>query len=98
MGDHLGVGLGRELDALLLQLLAQLAEILDDAVVHHGDLVGRVRMGVDLVRSAVGRPAGVADSAQAGERLARETLFEILELAFGAAAREVTALQGSDAG
>ena len=98
MGDHLGVGLGRELDALLLQLLAQLAEILDDAVVDHRDLVGRVRMGIDLVRPAMGGPTGVADSAHAGERLAGETLFEILELAFGAAAREVTALQGSDAG
>ena len=50
MGDDFGVGLGRELDALLLQLFAQLAEILDDAVVHDRDLVGRVRMRVHLVR------------------------------------------------
>ena len=72
MRDDLGVGLGRELGALPFQLAAQLAEILDDAVVHDRELVGRVRMGVVLGRPAVRRPAGVADADRAGERFARE--------------------------
>ena len=83
---------------LLLQLLAQLAEILDDAVVHHRDLVGRVRMGIDLVRPPMRRPARVPDADRAGERFEREALLEILQLAFGAPARQVAALQRRDAG
>ena len=98
MRDDLGVGVGRELVALLLQLVAQLLEVLDDAVVHDRDLVGRVRMRVDFVGLAVRRPAGVADAGMAAERLLREALLEILQLAFGAAAREVAAFQRRDAG
>ena len=41
MGDHLGVGLRGEFVAVALQLLAQLGEILDDAVVDDGDAVRR---------------------------------------------------------
>ena len=48
---------------------AQLAEILDDAVVDHRHALGGVRMGVALGRRAVGGPAGVADADGAGERL-----------------------------
>ena len=77
MGDHLGVGLGRELDAAALQLGAQLGEILDDAVVDDRHAVGRVGMGVDLVRPAVGRPAGVADADRARQRLLGEPDLEI---------------------
>ena len=95
MGDHLGVGLGAEHGALLFELVAQLAEILDDAVVDDGEPVGRVRMGVVLGRLAVGRPAGVADADGAGERLAREPRFEIAQLALGAAARRDARLPAS---
>ena len=98
MRDHFAVGLGRELGALGFELAAQLAEILDDAVVHDGEAVGRVRMRVGLVRPAVGRPAGVADADRAIERLAREFLFQISELALGAPAREHAVLEGGDAG
>ena len=62
MRNDFGVGLGDEFGALGLQLAAQLDEILDDAVVHDGELFGGVRMGVVLGRPAVGRPAGVADA------------------------------------
>ena len=77
---------------------AQLVEILDDAVVDDRDAVGRMRMRVDLGRPAMGRPAGVADADRAGERLASQPLLEVLELAFGAAARQVALLQRRDAG
>src|SRR5262249_47543829 len=81
MGDNLGVGIGAELRASLFQLVAKLAKILDDAVVDHGEALGRMRVRVVFGRSAVGRPAGVADADRAGERLPREPGFEIAQLA-----------------
>ena len=98
MRDDFGVGFGLEDVALGLQLFAQLAEILDDAVVHDRDLVGRMRMRVDFVGLAVRRPARVADAGMARERLAHQALFEVLQFAFGAAAREVAAFERRDAG
>ncbi len=80
MGDHLGVGLRAELRALALQFLAQLAEILDDAVVHDRQTVGGVRMRVALGRPAVGCPARMADADGAGERLAREPASRLRSL------------------
>ena len=74
--------------ALGLELLAQLAEILDDAVVDHGDAFGGVRMGVVLGRLAVGRPAGVADAGRGpSSGCGFELGFEVSQFAFGAAAR-----------
>ena len=98
MRHNLAVGLGRELGALAFQLAAQLAEILDDAVVHDREALGGVRMRVVLGRPAVRRPAGVADADRARQRLARELLFQILELAFGAPARQHAMLERGDAG
>jgi hypothetical protein len=67
VGDGLGVGLGREGVALGLQLAAQLFEVLDDAVVHHGEAAGDVRVGVALGGHAVGGPAGVGDADVGGQ-------------------------------
>ncbi len=86
MRDHLGIGLADELGAALRQLFAQLAEILDDAVVDDRDALGGMRMGVVLGRPPVGRPARVADADIAAERLALQPRFERVQLAFGAAA------------
>ncbi len=98
MGDDLGVGVRAELRALLFEFLAQLAEILDDAVVDNGEAVGGVGMGVALSRPTVGRPAGMADANVAGERLTRELRFEVTQLALGSSARKLSAFQGGDAG
>ena len=65
MQHDLGIGFGLEDRALLLERLAQFAKILDDAVMDHGDALGRVRMRVVLGRPAVGRPAGMADPGMA---------------------------------
>ena len=65
---------------------------------HDREPVGGVRMRVGLVGPAMGRPAGVADADQPGERLAREFLFQILQLAFGAAPRQHAVFEGGDAG
>ncbi len=98
MNHHLGVGLGGKLRTLALQLGAQLAEILDDAVVHHGDVLGRVRMRIGLVRLAMGGPAGMADAGVAVQRLAAQPLLEVLQLALGTPPLEMVALQRRDAG
>ena len=95
--DGFGVGVALEFRALLLQHRAQFAEILDDAVVDHRDVVGRMRMGVALGRLAVGGPAGVSNAGMAGERLGLQAGLEILEFAFGAAALEMVAFERGDA-
>src|SRR5579859_3162946 len=98
MSHDLGVSLACKARALLLQHLAEFAEILDDAVVNDGDVVGGVRMRVALGRLAVGGPARMSDAGMARERLGPQSLLEIFELALGAAALEMVALQRRDAG
>ena len=68
LGHHLGVGLAFEAMAGGDQFGLQFGEVLDDAVMDHGQLVGRMRMRVDLVRPAMCRPARVSDADGAGER------------------------------
>ena len=75
MRDDFGVGLGCEFGALAFQLAPQLAEILDDAVMHDRELFGGVRMRVVLGRPAMRRPAGMADADGADERLARQPVL-----------------------
>ena len=70
MGNDLSVGIGAELRPRPLQLLTQLTKILDDSIVNNREALGRMRMGIILGRSAVCRPAGVADTDRARERLA----------------------------
>ena len=77
MGNNLGVGFAAEASALFLKLLAQFAEILDDAVMHDREPFGRVRVGVVLGGTAVGRPAGVPDAAGTGKRLTGQPLLKI---------------------
>src|SRR5665811_1564636 len=91
-------GLTAELGTVLDEPLAQLTEILDDAVMHHGNAVGGVRMGIVLGRPAVCRPAGVADAEIAAERLALEPDFKRVQLAYGAAAREHAVIERGAAG
>jgi hypothetical protein len=98
MGDDFRIGLGGEDMALGGQLLAQFAEILDDAVVDDGEPAARMRMGVGLGRAPMRRPAGVADAARSQQRRGRELLLEIAQLAAGAKARELALLERGDSG
>jgi hypothetical protein len=98
VGDHLGVGVRAEFRARPFELLAQLTEILDDAVVDDGEALGGVGMRVAFGRPAVGRPAGVPDADGAGQRLTREPGFEVAQLALGPPADELSALQRGHAG
>ena len=65
--DNLGVGVRDKGVAVGHQLAAQLLEVLDDAVVNHGDTAGavQVRMGVAIRGGTMRGPAGVADAAGA---------------------------------
>ena len=98
MRHHFGIGLATEFRTVLGKPFAQLAEILDDAIMRDGDTVGGVRMRVALGRLAVRRPAGMADADIAGQRLAREPFFQRGELALGAAAAERAVIERGDAG
>ena len=63
MRDHLGIRFGGEVVAELLELVAQLFVILDDAVVHDGEAVVRdMGVRVALGGHAVRGPARVGDA------------------------------------
>ena len=83
-GGHLGVRLGHEGLALGLQLALDLAEVLDDAVVDHGELaaVHHVGVRVDVRGAAVGGPPGVPDPDRGlGQRIRLELADQVAELA-----------------
>ena len=69
--EHLGVGVGDQVDPGVRQPGPQGGSVVDDPVVHDGDVTlgVDVRVRVDVVRRPVGRPAGVADADLAGEPL-----------------------------
>ena len=98
MRDDFRVGLRIEGVAVAGQFLAQLREILDDAVVDDGDAVGEMRVRIGLVRHAVGGPAGVADADGAVQRLALQPALQIDQLALGPAARQFAPLDRGHAG
>ena len=82
MGDHFRIGLRREFVALVHEPRAQRLEVLDDAVVHNGDALGRdMRMGVGLRHTAMRGPAGMGDAQAAGARRLVEPVGERLYLA-----------------
>ena len=101
MGDDFGIGLGAELVAFVDQLLLQADVVLHDAVVHDNDLAGAIamRMGILFGGTAVRGPARVADAVGAVERLQPDDLFQVAQLAFGAAHLQAFAVAGDrDAG
>ena len=75
VGEDLGVGIALEHVAAARELLAQLGEVLDDAVVHHGDaaVAAGMRMRVGHAGASVRGPARVADAA----RRARVDIHEL---------------------
>jgi hypothetical protein len=98
VGDDLGVGLALEDVALGLQLGAQLFVVLDDAVVHQGDLVAReVRVGVGHGRRAVGGPAGVGNADQALHVILVDLLAQLGHAGGGAGAAQRAALDDGHA-
>ena len=100
MRDHFGVGFRGERVAGLLQLLAQLFVIFDDAVVDDGQAIVRdVRVCVALGRHAVRGPARVRDADLAVRGIRLDGFLEHLDLADGAQPLELRgAIQHGDAG
>src|SRR5262245_48538415 len=98
MGDHLGVGLRCEFGPAPFELFAQLAEVLNDPVVDHRQTLCRVRMRVLLARPPMRCPACMSDADRARQRLARELVLEIAQLAFRAPSLERFTFEGSDTG
>src|SRR5690606_33034549 len=66
--------------------LAQFFMVLDDAVVHHGQLVpGEVRVGITLARRTVGGPAGMSDPQTTGQWFGLQSSLQLADLAYAAA-------------
>src|SRR5262249_26236927 len=101
VSDDLGIGFGGELVPSLSQLLLQLKIVLNDAVMNNDDLAGAVavRMCIFFGRAAVCCPARVADAIGSIERLQPDGLFQVAQLAFGAAhLQAVTVARDGDTG
>ena len=81
--------------ALRGELFLELAEILDDAVMHDRDEVRRVRMRVGLGRLAVRGPAGMADAGGPERRRRFSSSSRLRSLP--SAAREMPVLDGGHA-
>ena len=83
VGDRLGVGLRRQRVAALDEPVAELPEVLDDPVVDDRDVARAVLvgMGVEVVRPAVGRPAGVGEADRGVRRPVGDRGREVRELA-----------------
>ena len=68
--NHFGVGIGAEHVTQPLELGTQFFVVLDDAVVHHCQIMAReVWVGIALAWRTVGGPAGVRDAQATGQRL-----------------------------
>ena len=99
--DDLGVGLGVEDVALLLEREPQLAEVLDDPVQHDRDLVlvaAGERMGVLLRDPAVGGPARVSEPGRGQRAVVLHDLLQVLEIADRAHVVEPLVLEHREAG
>ena len=83
VGEHLRVRLGRERMATRQQPAAQVAEVLDDAVVDDRDIAGAVHMGmgIEVVRPAVGRPARVGQADRGLRRRVEQCRAQVGQLA-----------------
>jgi hypothetical protein len=100
VGQHLAVGLRLELVALFLEQGPERAVVLDDAVVHDGDLALAVdvRVGVALVGLPVGGPTRMRDPNRPVDRAAVHDALELGDLALGFARLEAVAVHRRDAG
>ncbi len=98
VGDHFGVGFALEGATALLQRLAQLAEVLDNPVMHQRHFAGRVRMGILLRRRTMGGPAGMGNAGIAGGRIGLQLRHQPRQLAFRPAAHQLAFVKRADAG
>jgi hypothetical protein len=93
MPNGLGIRFTDEFAALFPQPLAQLAEVLDDAVMDHRNQIGGMGMSIILARPAMGGPTRVTDADRPAERLPLEPRLQCAKLAFRAATAEYAAIK-----
>jgi hypothetical protein len=96
MGHDFGIGFRLKCRTIIGQFFAQFLKVFDDTVMDQRQAVGRVRMGVDLVRHTMGRPAGMANAHLALKRLVGQPFIQIDQLALGASAMQDPAVQCRD--
>ena len=70
--DDFGVGLGLEGYPIGFELAAKFAEVLNDTVVHDGQPIRGVRVGIALRGASMRRPPGMPDARMARQRIRRE--------------------------
>jgi hypothetical protein len=96
VGHDLGVGFSIELVAFFHELSLKAEIVLDDAVVHHHDFAGAITVGMGILfgRAAVRGPAGVSNAVGTIQWLKADGLFQVAELAFGAADLQAVTFAG----
>ena len=60
--QHLSVSLGLKGVALSCEPMLEVLVVLNNAIVHQDDITHLMRVGIDLIGLAVGRPAGVGNT------------------------------------
>ena len=96
-GYGFGIRIGDRIQTIACKFDPQLAEVLDDTVVHHGDGACAVGVGVVCVRLAVGGPAGVADARLTRQRLMHQQIAQIDQFAHRTAAVQRAIVHCGDA-
>jgi hypothetical protein len=81
VGDDFGVGVRGKDVAQALELFTQGFVVFDDAVVHHRQITGEMRVCIALARCTVGRPAGVGDAQTARQGFTGQGLFQLADFA-----------------
>ena len=98
MRDHLGIGLALERPPARRQLIAQLLEIFDNAIVDERDLAGGMRMRIARCWRAVRRPAGVCNADIASRVVGFQDLHEVGKLALRPAADKLAVMHRANPG
>ena len=81
VSDDFGIGVRSKHVTQRFQLFTQGFVVFDDAVVHHRDVAGEMRVRVALARRAVGGPTGVGDTQTAHQRVFGQRCFEFADFA-----------------
>jgi hypothetical protein len=97
MSDHFAIGFGFEFGALGLQLVTQLAKILNDAVVNDGNAISGMGVRIVLVWPSVSSPTRVPDPDRSVQRFAFQPTFQIFEFALRTPGRQAPSLQSGHA-
>ena len=100
MCNHFRISFGVKLITKLLQFIAQIIVILDDAVVHDGNAVfGYVWMRIPFSWSTMCRPASMRNAHASRGRTIVQRILQVLHLANSTQARKLLAIgQHSHAG